>query len=93
MPGMASGPAQQPVLHLWAFGIRMISSLAPLCLGAAPGKALTGLCLHRQRCPTLCHAVPAALQGNVRLMIDAEHTYFQPAIDNTVTVLQEKYNR
>jgi proline dehydrogenase len=30
---------------------------------------------------------------NVRLMIDAEHSYFQPAIDNIVLKLQRKYNR
>jgi proline dehydrogenase len=29
----------------------------------------------------------------VRLMIDAEHTYFQPAIDNITTDLEKKYNR
>lgn len=26
-------------------------------------------------------------------MIDAEHSYFQPAIDNTVAMLQTKFNR
>ncbi|GAB4819231.1 hypothetical protein N2152v2_006277 [Parachlorella kessleri] len=34
-----------------------------------------------------------AAEGKVRLMIDAEHTYFQPAIDNTTIMLQEKYNK
>lgn len=32
-------------------------------------------------------------QADVRLLVDAEHTYFQPAIDNTVTELQRQYNR
>ncbi|KAL4451694.1 hypothetical protein ABPG75_007356 [Micractinium tetrahymenae] len=35
----------------------------------------------------------AAADADVRLLIDAEHSYFQPAIDNTVTELQRKYNR
>lgn len=30
---------------------------------------------------------------DVRLMIDAEHTYFQPAIDNIVLDLQREFNR
>lgn len=34
----------------------------------------------------------AAAQANVRLMVDAEHSYFQPAIDNAVTQLQRTYN-
>lgn len=29
----------------------------------------------------------------MRLLVDAEHSYFQPAIDNTVTELQRQYNR
>jgi proline dehydrogenase len=29
----------------------------------------------------------------VRLLVDAEHSYFQPAIDNTVTELQRTHNR
>ncbi|KAL4433468.1 hypothetical protein ABPG77_010321 [Micractinium sp. CCAP 211/92] len=35
----------------------------------------------------------AAADADVRLLVDAEHSYFQPAIDNTVTELQRKYNR
>ena len=34
-----------------------------------------------------------ALKGRVRLMVDAEQTYFQPAIDHFVLTLQKKYNR
>jgi hypothetical protein len=29
----------------------------------------------------------------VRLLVDAEHSYFQPAIDHTVTELQRRHNR
>ncbi|PSC69490.1 Proline dehydrogenase [Micractinium conductrix] len=35
----------------------------------------------------------AAADADVRLLVDAEHSYFQPAIDNTVTELQRTYNR
>lgn len=34
-----------------------------------------------------------ASEAGVRLMIDAEHTYFQPAIDSVVTEMQRRYNR
>ena len=32
-------------------------------------------------------------QANVRLMVDAEHSYFQPAIDHAAMELQRAYNR
>ncbi len=35
----------------------------------------------------------AAAARNVRLMVDAEHTYFQPAIDHAVLELQRVYNK
>ncbi|KAL1530017.1 hypothetical protein AB1Y20_000942 [Prymnesium parvum] len=34
-----------------------------------------------------------ACQLGVRLMVDAEHTYFQPCIDHAVLRLQRKYNK
>eukprot|EP01026_Neomeris_dumetosa_P074552 TRINITY_DN7761_c0_g1_i4.p2 TRINITY_DN7761_c0_g1~~TRINITY_DN7761_c0_g1_i4.p2 ORF type:complete len:289 (+),score=33.69 TRINITY_DN7761_c0_g1_i4:1208-2074(+) len=34
-----------------------------------------------------------AAEKNVNLMIDAEHSYFQPAIDHTVSRLQRLYNK
>ena len=35
----------------------------------------------------------AAAERGVRLLIDAEHSYFQPAIDAIVAYLQRKYNK
>mmetsp|Transcript_31244 Transcript_31244/g.52874 ORF Transcript_31244/g.52874 Transcript_31244/m.52874 type:complete len:453 (+) Transcript_31244:575-1933(+) len=37
--------------------------------------------------------VALAADLNVRLMIDAEHTYFQPAIDNLVLSMQREFNK
>lgn len=42
-------------------------------------------CTRRVPCPQLANAAQAV---GVRLMIDAEQTYFQEAIDNIVTDLQ-----
>lgn len=53
-------------------------------------------------CALLCHASMITvtpiqerclLQGNVRVLIDAEHSYMQPAIDAVVLHLQAKYNK
>ncbi|KAL3143867.1 hypothetical protein ABBQ32_003688 [Trebouxia sp. C0010 RCD-2024] len=38
-------------------------------------------------------AEAAAAKGNVRLLIDAEHSYMQPAIDAVVIHLQQKFNK
>ena len=40
----------------------------------------------------LLPALLPRLQADVRLLVDAEHSYFQPAIDATVTDLQRRYN-
>ncbi|KAL6067637.1 Proline dehydrogenase [Balamuthia mandrillaris] len=34
-----------------------------------------------------------AAQNEVRLLVDAEHTYFQPAIDHMVVNMQRRYNK
>lgn len=33
------------------------------------------------------------VQAKVRLMVDAEHSYFQPAIDHAARQLSKEYNR
>ena len=33
------------------------------------------------------------MQGNSRVLVDAEHTYFQPAIDALIIRLQQRCNR
>jgi hypothetical protein len=54
-----------------------------------PRPTLTRLCT-----PSYTPATPLCrLQADVRLLVDAEHSYFQPAIDNTVTELQRTHNR
>lgn len=41
----------------------------------------------------LSDAVFDCVQGNMRMMVDAEQSYMQPAIDALVIHLQQHYNR
>jgi len=81
--------------------LEWIDSLDPKILGSQPlheyvhtpmlsPEELTQLDNMFERMYTL---VETAKAGKVRLMIDAEQTYMQPAIDHIVMHLQRKYNR
>ena len=67
--------------------------------GTVPLAALDGALSASDRSETeqllgrLDRLASAALQHRVRLMVDAEQTYLQPAIDYCVAVVQARYNR
>ncbi|KAK9815561.1 hypothetical protein WJX72_005858 [[Myrmecia] bisecta] len=62
----------------------------PLYLNALTEEELRLLDNMMRRLYTLAEA---AAQANVRLMVDAEHSYFQPAIDHAAIELQRKLNK
>jgi len=39
------------------------------------------------------HSCFKGVQGNMRMLVDAEHSYFQPAIDALTIALQQKFNK
>ncbi|GIL74745.1 hypothetical protein Vretimale_2382 [Volvox reticuliferus] len=61
--------------------------VAEACLDGEEVKLMDALLGRLQR------LVTAALRRDVRLMIDAEHTYFQPAIEHVVLRLMREHNR
>ena len=75
------------------FSLHMLQRTA-LLTGAFPYIARQAACKYEQsRRQQRAESRLMVLQGNVRLLIDAEHSYMQPAIDAVVIHLQQKYNR
>jgi proline dehydrogenase len=79
------------------FSLKDAAILAQRCLEQGPFNraALTERELNRvdAMMARLNKIADAAAASGVRLMIDAEHSYFQPAIDHATTQLQERHNR
>mmetsp|Transcript_1737 Transcript_1737/g.1984 ORF Transcript_1737/g.1984 Transcript_1737/m.1984 type:complete len:607 (-) Transcript_1737:1354-3174(-) len=76
---------------------KTMAELADQCIEPGPfrqatlGKEeihLVDKMLHRAE-----HLAQTAAKLNVALLIDAEHSYFQPAIDHITVTLQRKYNK
>jgi proline dehydrogenase len=78
-----------PLTDLWALAKRCRTKgpLADSVLGEEESDLLRALVARTDR---LCAL--AAAEG-VRVMIDAEQTYFQPAIDHVVLEMQRRYNK
>jgi len=103
-PSPASGRAPLPDAEGYVDFVDWCSRLDPLelpqlvalCLDdgplarAAPTEEEAGLM--RRMIERLDTLAAAAEKAGVRLMVDAEQTYFQPAIDHLVLRLQRKYN-
>ena len=71
---------------------RLVSScrvLGPLSLSAPTAEDLVALANTKRR---LDEVAQVAFDNQVRLLIDAEQTWFQPAIDNFTLELMKKYN-
>lgn len=61
--------------------------LADAALDAEEMELVSKMLARADRLSSIAHDL------NVRLMIDAEHTYFQPAIDHVTHTLAKRYNR
>jgi proline dehydrogenase len=78
-------------------GLEDVTELVSHCQEEGPlsRAALTEseLKLFRDMTKRIHDVAECASEMGVRLLIDAEQTYFQPAIDNFVLVLQREYNK
>lgn len=70
--------------------IKACRESGPLAKSALTEEEVELVVAMRNRLEKLCMA---ARRLDVRLMIDAEQSYFQPAIDNMVLDMQRKYNK
>ncbi|GAX83243.1 hypothetical protein CEUSTIGMA_g10669.t1 [Chlamydomonas eustigma] len=85
MPGIAESIIQsyghQPEMQGW------LGDLSASCLTQNEYELVLAM---RQRLETI---VERAVSKSVKLMVDAEHSYFQPAIDHMTLRLMKKYNK
>ena len=79
-----------PALHSLCEGAHSSARLGAI---AACWQAVSSQGPHdREGVPAGCEGCELLTQANVRLMIDAEHSYFQPAIDHAAMELQRVFN-